>query len=78
MWWNKLNAKQTNKDLIDDYGSFKQVLFACPWVSSAIHVAMYSSLLKCYYSLYLDITNILVVFPKIHYRKVFDITNKFH
>ena len=48
-----MNAKQTNKDKIYVYSTFlKQFFLACSWVSSA--VAMYSSVLKCYYSNFSD------------------------
>ena len=44
-----MNTKQTNKDKIYVYSSFKQIFF---WVSSA--VALYSQVLKCDYSIFLD------------------------
>ena len=44
-----MNAKQTNKDKIYVF----MTVFACSWVSSA--VAMYASVLKCYYSNFFQI-----------------------
>ena len=46
-----MNTKQTNKDKIYVYSSFKQIFFF--WVSSA--VAQYSQVLKCDYSIFLDL-----------------------
>ena len=44
-----MNTKQTNNDKIYVYSSFKQIFF---WFSSA--VALYSQVLKCDYSIFLD------------------------